>query len=162
MKTSFKTGATATVLVLVVLVVVGWYTTGTTERRGHHASSDGHSHSHADLEPVAVDEPYPTLSVSLDERPNGDRILHLSTENFTFRSPVDTGPRNGTVGHGHLFVDGESIAMFYEPRYVLPDFMPGEYELRVTLNEDGSHRPIRAGDRVVADTLLLTVPEREQ
>lgn len=159
---SFKKGAAATVLVLVVLAFAGWYATEPTKQTGHQVVSDGHSHSHADLEPVAVDEPYPALSVSLDERPNGDRILHLSTENFTFRSPVDTAPRSGTVGHGHLFVDGESIAMFYEPRYVLPDFMPGEYELRVTLNDDGSHRPIRAGGEVVADTVILTVPGREQ
>lgn len=155
---NLRTGTIVLILLATVAALVGWYGWSSMNADGHHASSG--THSQDDLEPVDVDGPYPTLSVSLKQRPDGDRVLHLSTENYSFRSPIDTGPARGLTGHGPLLVDGESIAMFYKARYVLPDFMPGEYRLRITLNEHESHRPIRAGHEIVSDTLLLTVPDR--
>jgi hypothetical protein len=123
--------------------------------------SDRHSHSHADLDPVSANRPYPTLDVTLKTE-GSQRVLYLDTENFTFKSAVDTDVEGPNVGHAHLFVDGESIAMFYADRYVLPDFMPGRYTLKITLNQDKTHAPFSARGTVVADTMTLTVREENQ
>lgn len=136
------------------VVVVGLYRfRGPSVRHGGHG--EGVTHVHGDREPREVDPPYPELTAEVlpeDSR----RVLRLRTRHFTFVGPGETAPRATHVGHGHLEVDEESIAMFYKPRYVLPRFQPGTYTLRVTLSGT-DHAPLAARGRVVADTVTLEV-----
>jgi hypothetical protein len=135
---------------------VGLFNTATMNDGTH----SKHSHSHENLEPVPASKPYPELSVVL-RRQNGENILLLRTKNFVFEAEESTDT-NGMKGHAHLLVDGESIAMFYTDRYVLPDFMKGTYTLKVTLNQVGTHAPISVNGSIVSDTVELTVQERQQ
>lgn len=146
-------------MVFTGLIVVGaglywlpWAPGSPAERAGH---GEGGPHVHTDREPREVDPPYPTLSVEVVPE-DGRRVLRLRTERFRFVAPGETAPSTVHAGHGHLEIDDESIAMFYEPRYVLPRFQPGTYALRVTLNGT-DHAPLAVDGRVVADTVTLEV-----
>jgi len=143
------------VVLLGVLSAGFWFrtTVQSGDSTSRHAGS--HSHSHANLEPVEASPPYPDLEVRMS-RKNGERILDLNTTNFVFETSQDTTAET-TKGHAHLHIDGESIAMFYDNRYVLPDFIQGNYELKVTLNQAKSHAPISVNGKVVSDTVMLSV-----
>lgn len=121
----------------------------------------GHSHSHADLEPVKANRPYPTLDVSLKNE-DRKRVLYLETNNFTFKSAVDPAVKGPNPGSDHLNADEESFVMFYANRYVLSDFMPGTYTSRVTLNADESHASPAVNGNVVSDAVLPQVQPRER
>lgn len=147
---------------VVVLVVIGalvlgvsgaFWLAGDDHQGGH--GRDGHSHSHADIEPREANRPYPTLSVYLVEDA-GQRVLKLRTHHFAFVASGETAPDAPNAGHAHLKVNDESIAMFYRDRYVLPRFQPGTYELKVTLN-GVDHAPLSVDGSVVSDTVTLEV-----
>lgn len=146
-------------LVVIGVLVPAWYLFESPPWVGEgtegHPGTAPHSHSHGELEPREVEPPYPTLSVEV-VREGDRRVLRLRTERFRFVAPGETAPRAAHVGHGHLEVDDESVAMFYGDRYVLPRFQPGTYTLRVTLNGP-DHAPLAVEGRVVADTVTLDV-----
>lgn len=149
------------ILSLLVILVAGiswsinyYYVENDSNHAGQ--NEDGHYHTHGTLDPIEAQRPYPDLTVDI-RRVGANRILNLRTENFKFKSPVDTGVEGPNVGHAHLYVNGESIAMFYESNYQLPDFMPGQYRLKVTLNDDKTHAPLTTNGEVISDTLSLTV-----
>lgn len=151
------------VTVVIVFCIVGtlyvWKKASFWSFTRSNTNHNSHSHSHGDLDPVSAQHPYPTLDVRL-QREGEDPILFLETKNFSFRSTEDTNVRGPNVGHAHLFVDGEAIAMFYADRYVLPNFMPGFYELKVTLNEARSHAPMKIGEKIISDTIELHVRKK--
>jgi hypothetical protein len=140
---------------------VGIFNVQKKNKAGH--STD--SHSHQNLSPVPATKPHPKLSVKL-VRKKQKNVLLLHTKNFRFKAATSKDSTSITEspmrGHAHLLVNGESIAMFYTDRYVLPDFMKGTYTITVTLNQAGSHAPISVNGSVVADTVELEVNQRQE
>lgn len=103
---------------------------------GH--ADDGHDHVHSDETETArmrdwSGSPVPTVELSLDDSLE-HTMLVVVADGFTFTTADVTEPVDGE-GHGHLYVDGELLTMFYAPEFKLPrDVADGIHELTVTLS----------------------------
>jgi len=104
-------------------------------------ADDGHDHDHGDEAEMPdmaevrewTGSAVPTVELSLDES-SEHTMLVVVADGFTFTGADVTDPVDGE-GHGHLFVDGELLTMFYAPVFQLPhDAVDGHHELTVTLS----------------------------
>lgn len=151
--------------VSVLIVFAVSVSAGDLYQHNHHSHSHhSHSHAHQNQDPIEVTRPVPEIRLTLKTKQDETRILLLETRHFDFtagdhgnnhRSQKSSGDIRG---HAYLSVNGESFAMFYEPRYVLPPFAPGEYTLKVTLNSR-SHAPLAHNGTIISDTIVLSVAE---
>lgn len=96
-------------------------------------SNHNHKMEHGLLE-VDKDRPIPTLAIQISPDPVSGWNLSLTTTHYTFRPDLVNQPPVPNVGHAHIYVNGEKINRLYGNYYHLPELLPGEYEVSVTLN----------------------------
>lgn len=152
------------VTVLAVAIVVSGCGTNS---GGHSHGSDGHSHSHGgggglSGEPRDIDGDGPRLSVTVEETEPGSYRVRINTERFKMintAQPSAIDESDTFVGHAHLYVDREMVAMFYEKEYQIPILEPGRHVISVMLS-DMDHRPFRVNGKLVKDTAVVEVPDR--
>lgn len=75
----------------------------------------------------------PRVSIAELERTDGEWILHMAVENFSF-SQVCTAEVQPTIhGHAHIHINGKKVMTAMTPVVNLGSLTPGVYELRVSL-----------------------------
>lgn len=115
-------------------------------------SMDHGAHEHGTFE--IIEGLAPSLSLSVAPDPESGWNLTVETENFTFRPPVPGAEISANAGHAHLYVNGEKRARLYGPLFHLTDLVPGENEVRVSLNTDDHQNLVYEGEMVEASLVV--------
>lgn len=127
-----------------------------TKEDGTHTHDDGESHTHGDM--LMVDSVgAPSLKIDVTEDPKSGFNVELKTTNFTFAPKRASGEHVANEGHAHLYVNGKKIGRLYGDWVHVDNLESGTHEIRVTLNTN-DHRDYAVGDKVIADTKIVTVP----
>jgi hypothetical protein len=121
-------------------------------------ADDGHDHVHSDESESAQmrewsGSPVPRVELSLDDS-SEHTLLVVVADGFTFTTADVTDPVDGE-GHGHLYVDGELLTMFYAPEFRLPDDVVAErHVLTVTLSTNDHLEYAKDGEHVEESILV--------
>ena len=116
------------------------------------------SHDHSAKEPGPIESAVP---VSMDLAAAVDRAgglhIRISTENWQWApEEVNQESRPG-VGHAHIYANGEKLSRIYGPEHYVADLPPGQYEIRVDLN-DNAHNTLTVNGAPLAATTAVTIP----
>jgi hypothetical protein len=125
-------------------------------------ADDGRDHVHSDESETAQmrewsGSPVPRVELSFDDSLE-HTLLVVVADGFTFTTADVTDPVDGE-GHGHLYVDGELLTMFYEPEFQLPhDVVAEHHVLTVTLSTN-DHLEYTKDGEPVGESILVGIQE---
>lgn len=136
---------------------------------GAGATSGGHDHSahgvaHDDTDMAGHDHsalleagtPAPTVDFEAVPEGEGALNLHILTGDFTFAPEQVNTPAAPGQGHAHVYVDGVKVMRAYGPWVHLSGIVPGEVDIRVTLNAN-SHEQLATGGTPIEATRKVVV-----
>ncbi len=150
-------------LVLAVVLVILAAACASTADDPIAAEADGHDHEHEPNDPARLREwtgsPVPNVELAITETGNGQRLLAITADGFTFTTADIIEPVAGE-GHAHLYVDGELVTMIYRPGFVLPRLDPGPHLLAVTLSTN-DHLEYASDGEPITGTTQLAIPAPE-
>ena len=122
------------------------------------AASGEPSHDHSAKEPGPIESAVPVsldLTAAVDAA--GGLHIRISTENWQWApEEVNQESRPG-VGHAHIYANGEKLSRVYGPEHYVADLPPGQYEIRVDLN-DNAHNALAVNGAPLAATTAVTIP----
>lgn len=117
-----------------------------------------HSHDHGVMEPGPIESAVPVsmdLTAAVD--PAGGLHIRIATENWQWApEEVNQESRPG-VGHAHIYANGEKLSRVYGPEHYVAALPPGQYEIRVDLN-DNAHNALTVNGEPLAATATVTIP----
>jgi len=127
---------------------------------GHDHSAHGVSHGDGDMaghDHSALIEAGAAAKVMLHATPegNGGVNLHIMTENFRFAPEHVNGDHVPGEGHAHVYVDGVKVLRTYSPFAHVAGIVPGETEIRVTLNANSHEQLATDGTPVEATETVM-------
>lgn len=126
--------------------IEGHYSVGT-DHQDEHGNSEGACNA-----VLSPDSPTPEVSLSVTpmDQPG---ILRVAVEVENFEIGTEPGTTGFSVGHWHLYSNGELQGMYLVPEALVSATEPGEHTLMVTLT-DNSHceYPISAMTTVTLET----------
>ena len=122
------------------------------------AAGGEHSHDHSAKEPGPIESAVPvTLELAAEVDPAGGLHIRIATENWRWApEEVNQESRPG-VGHAHIYANGEKLSRIYGPEHYVADLPPGQYEIRVDLN-DNAHNALTVNGAPLAATTAVTIP----
>ena len=122
------------------------------------AGGGEHSHDHSAKEPGPIESAVPVsmdLTAAVD--PAGGLHIRIATENWQWTpEEVNQESRPG-VGHAHIYANGEKLSRIYGPEHYVADLPPGQYEIRVDLN-DNAHNALTVNGAPLDATTSVTIP----
>lgn len=128
------------------------------------AGGSGHSHEHSAAGGAGAREHGPResavpVSLGLDTAVDAAGGLHvrIRAENWRWApEEVDQEYRPG-VGHAHIYANGEKLSRVYGPEHYVAGLPPGQYEIKVDLN-DNAHNALTVNGRPLAVVTDITIP----
>ena len=129
----------------------------------HETAADGggeHSHDHSVMEPGPIESAVPVrMDLTAEVDPEGGLHIRISTENWQWApEEVNQESRPG-VGHAHIYANGEKLSRIYGPEHYVTDLPPGQYEIRVDLN-DNAHNVLTVNGAPLDATTSVTIPDQ--
>lgn len=129
------------------------------EHNHEHGAAGGHSHEHGAA--AAHTSMESTVPVSLDLATTVDAAggLHIRivTENWRWApEEVNQESRPG-VGHAHIYANGEKLSRIYGPEHYVAGLPPGNYEIKVDLN-DNAHNALTINGTPLAALAGVAIP----
>ena len=124
------------------------------------AGGGEHSHDHSAKEPGPLESAVPvSLDLAAEVDPAGGLHIRIVTENWQWApEEVNQESRPG-VGHAHIYANGEKLSRIYGPEHYVADLPPGQYEIRVDLN-DNAHNALTVNGAPLAATTAVTIPDQ--
>ena len=117
--------------------------------------SGDHDHEHETTEGVEWGSgSAPQVSVEVTGDPGSGWTVAVDVPGFTFTRAEENAPGQG---HAHLIVDGQTLAMLFEPVGFIPELAPGAHEIEVALTSN-DHRDYLAGGEVLSGSATVVVP----
>ena len=120
---------------------------------GEHSHDHGAAAAHTAMEstvPVNLD-----LATTVDAA--GGLHLRISAENWRWApEEVNQESRPG-VGHAHIYANGEKLSRIYGPEHYVAGLPPGNYEIKVDLN-DNAHNALTVNGMPLAAVAAVTIP----
>lgn len=124
------------------------------------AGGGEHSHAHGAMDPGPIESAVPvSLDLAAEVDPAGGLHIRIATENWQWApEEVNQESRPG-VGHAHIYANGEKLSRIYGPEHYVADLPPGQYEIRVDLN-DNAHNALTVNGAPLAATTAVTIPDK--
>lgn len=113
-----------------------------------HDSHEAEGHDHDAL--LEAGSPVPSVRFDAMPEGGGGLNLHIVTDNFRFAPTRVNGPHEAGEGHAHVYVDGVKALRAYGPYVHLSGIVPGEVEIRVTLNANSHEQLAHEGKPIEA------------
>ena len=124
------------------------------------AAGGEHSHDHSAMAPGPLESTVPVrMDLAAEVDAAGGLHIRISTENWRWApEEVNQASRPG-VGHAHIYANGEKLSRVYGPEHYVADLPPGQYEIRVDLN-DNAHNPLTVNGEPLDATVAVTIPAK--
>ncbi|NJN21199.1 MAG: hypothetical protein HC812_08440 [Leptolyngbya sp. RL_3_1] len=122
---------------------------------GEHDGETGHGH-HGTIE-VPVEQPVPTVTLTVHPDPVRGWNLEVQTEHWVFAPEQVNQSSLTTEGHAHLYINGEQVTRLYSTWSYLPSLPSGEHLLTVGLNANG-HEGLTHNSAPIEATVTVVVP----
>ena len=118
------------------------------------------SHDHSAKEPGPIESAVPvSMELAAEVDPAGGLHIRIATENWRWApEEVNQESRPG-VGHAHIYANGEKLSRIYGPEHYVADLPPGQYEIRVDLN-DNAHNALTVNGEPLDATTAVTIPDK--
>ena len=118
------------------------------------------SHDHSAKEHGPIESAVPvSMDLAAEVDPAGGLHIRIATENWRWApEEVNQESRPG-VGHAHIYANGEKLSRIYGPEHYVADLPPGQYEIRVDLN-DNAHNALTVNGAPLAATTAVTIPDQ--
>ena len=100
--------------------------------------------------------PDPRIEADVTSLQNGEQLLRLDVDGFTFSdicAVVETGE---PIGHAHIYAGNQKIAAAYEPIVSLGRLPKGEYTLRIMLRAQ-DHRALVGSEGLIEREIRVVV-----
>ena len=116
------------------------------------------SHDHSAKEHGPIESAVPvSMELAAEVDAAGGLHIRIATENWQWApEEVNQESRPG-VGHAHIYANGEKLSRIYGPEHYVADLPPGQYEIRVDLN-DNAHNALTVNGAPLAATAAVTIP----
>ena len=115
------------------------------------------SHDRSAKEPGPIESAVPvSMELAAEVDAAGGLHIRIATENWRWApEEVNRESRPG-VGHAHIYANGEKLSRIYGPEHYVADLPPGQYEIRVDLN-DNAHNALTVNGAPLAATTAVTI-----
>ena len=138
-------------LLLLVILISAYTYTAHQQYEDYQQASIDHSGQVVVSDTTAV----PEVSFRVEKDSLSGWNLQLNTSNFEF-TPKNFGKEHVQgEGHAHLYIDGEKRARLYSSWYHIPNLLPGQHTLRVTLNGNSHDEYVFDGEVISAEKEIV-------
>ena len=116
------------------------------------------SHDHAEISTLEIsgEAGVPEITLDVTAAEEGGLLVTYDVSNFTFSTDHVNSEHVEGEGHAHVSVDGVEMAMVFGDPVRLPDVMPGEHEVTISLNAN-SHETLTHDGEVISASAMFTL-----
>jgi hypothetical protein len=120
------------------------------------AEGDDHAADDMAMLEISGEAGVPEITLEVAAAEEGGLMVTYDVSNFTFSTEHANSDHVEGEGHAHVLVDGVEKAMVFGDPVLLPDVMPGEHEVSISLNAN-SHETLTYNGEVIGSSVMFTL-----